>query len=414
MKKTKVILILGLLMSVSLSSICFATESSKITSNNNKIDDLKEEKEQLEDEKDAINSEILELIEKMGFKQEEIDSVQKKIDLLQKEIDELQNSINETVNEIKTIENKISENEKIYKEKEKEQEYQEEVLSNRVKRNYMNDTYNEFLGIILDSESLSEILFKVKYVNDIMNNDKKVISELKETKLMLAQTKESLDKDKEDLSNHKLSLEYQQEVIKEKQENVVEERKVLDAEMAELNNLEIEKQAKINKIISTQKNIDSQIQDLTVENANLTAILQETSSSSSGVSYGSGTFINPTSGRYTSDYGWRTHPITGKRSFHSGQDIANSYGTPIVAADGGKVVKASYYGAYGNTVIVDHGNNYSTMYAHLQSFKVSVGDTVSQGQQLGEMGSTGWSTGPHLHYEVWYNGEHMNPRQFLK
>lgn len=413
MKKTKIILMLGLLTSFSLTTVCFASESSKINSNNNKIDKLKEEKEQLENEKDSINAEILELVKKMKSKQEEIDVVQEKIDLLQKEIDELQESINKTIDEIATTENKISETEKIYKEKEKEQEYQEEVLSNRVKRNYMNNTYNEFLGIILDSESLSEILFKVKYVNDIMNNDKKVISELKETKVLLAQTKESLDKDKEKLSNHKLSLEYKQETIKEKQDIVVKEREVLDSEMSELNNLEIEKQAKISKIIASQKNIDSQIQDLTVENANLTAILQQTSSSSSGVSYGSGKFINPTTGRYTSNYGWRTHPITGKRSFHTGQDIANSYGTPIVAADGGKVIKASYNGAYGNTVIVDHGNNYSTMYAHLQSFNVSVGDTVTQGQKLGEMGSTGWSTGPHLHYEVWYKGEHMNPRQFL-
>lgn len=414
MKKTKIILILGLVTNFSLATVCFASESDKITSNNNKIDELKEEKEQLENEKSSINSEILELIKKMQVKQEEIDIVQEKINLLQKEIDKLQESINKTIDEIATIEDKIIETENIYKKKTKEQEYQEEVLSNRVKRNYINNTYNNFLGIILDSESLSEILFKIKYVNDIMNNDKKVIAELKETKILLAQTKESLDKDKETLNNHKLSLEYQQETIKEKQNTIVEERKILDSEMAELNNLEIEKQAKISKITATQKDIESQIEDLTIENANLTAILQQTSSSSSGVSYGSGTFINPTTGRYTSNYGWRIHPITGKRSFHTGQDIANSYGTPIVAADGGKVIKASYNGAYGNTVIVDHGNNYSTMYAHLQSFSVSVGDTVTQGQKLGEMGSTGWSTGPHLHYEVWYNGQHMNPRQFLK
>lgn len=412
MKKSKILLILGLLVGFSLSSTCFASENDKINSNNNKINELKEEKKELEEQKDSINAEILELIKEMESKQGEIDTIQEKIDSLQNEIDELQKTIDKTIDEISKVEDKIKETTDIYLEKEKEQKIQEEALSNRVKRNYINDTYNEFLAVILDSDSLSEILFKVKYINDIMNNDKKIISELKETKVLLAQTKESLDKDKEALSNHKLSLEYQQESIKEKQNKVVEEKKVLDEEMDKLNNLEEEKQSKISKIIASQESIDNQIQDLTTENANLTAILQQ-ASSSSGVSHGTGNFINPTTGTYTSDYGWRIHPITEKESFHSGQDIANSYGTPIVAADGGKVIKASYYGAYGNTVIVDHGNNYSTMYAHLQSFNVSVGDTVTQGQKLGEMGSTGWSTGPHLHYEVWYNGQHVNPRQFL-
>ena len=291
--------------------------------------------------------------------------------------------------------------------------YQKEVLSNRVKRSYINNTYNNFLGIILDSSSLSEVLFKAKYVSDIMDNDKQIIDNLNETKVELAKTKEKLDKEKESLANSKSSLEYQQQIIKEKQSIILSEKEVLDKEMSELNKLEEEKQSKIESIIKSQNYIESQIEDLTIENKTLTNILQQTSSSTGGVSYGSGTFINPTTGTYTSNYGYRIHPITGKRSFHTGQDIANSYGTKIVAADGGKVVKASYNGAYGNAIVIEHGNGYSTMYAHLQSFSVSVGDVVTQGQKIGEMGSTGWSTGPHLHYEVWYNGNHINPRQFL-
>lgn len=413
MNKRKIIIYLSLITILSSNVVSFATTSDQIESNNNKISELKKEKESLEQEKKSINNEILEVISKMEAKQEEIDVVQEKIDELQKEIDELQDSIDKTSKEISLTEDKIKENEDIYAQKELELSYQKEVLSNRLKRNYINNTYNNFLGIILDSSSMSEVLFKAKYISDIMDNDKKIIDDLNETKVELAKTKEKLDKEKESLANSKSSLEYQQQVIKEKQSIILSEKEVLDKEMSELNKLEEEKQSKIESIIKSQNYIESQIEDLTIENKTLTNILQQTSSSTGGVSYGSGTFINPTTGTYTSNYGYRIHPITGKRSFHTGQDIANSYGTKIVAADGGKVVKASYNGAYGNAIVIEHGNGYSTMYAHLQSFSVSVGDVVTQGQKIGEMGSTGWSTGPHLHYEVWYNGNHINPRQFL-
>lgn len=413
MKRNKIIVNAGLIAILSANLIVSAAPSDKIESNNNKIESLREEKQGLESEKSNINSEVVELIRQMESKQGEIDAVQEKIDTLQNEINKLQDSINKTTEEIELTENKIKETEEIYIQKEKEQKYQEDVLSDRLKRNYMNDTYNEFLGIILESDSLSEILFKVKYVNDIMNNDKEVIENLKETKIELAKTKESLDEDKASLASHKSSLEYQQKSIKEKQEIVLVEKAVLDEEMNNLDKLESEKQSKIASIMQNQNYIDNQIQDLTSENSSLSRVLQETSSSNSGGGYSNGNFINPTTGRYTSNYGPRIHPITGKQSFHTGQDIANSYGTKIVAADGGKVVRANYNGAFGNAIVVDHGNGYSTMYAHLQSFDVSVGETVAQGQKIGEMGSTGWSTGPHLHYEVWYNGQHTNPRNFL-
>lgn len=413
MNKRKIIVYLSLMTILSSNIVYFATTSDQIDSNNNKITELKKEKESLEQEKKFINNEILEVISKMEIKQEEIDAVQEKIDELQKDIDKLQNSIDKTSKDISLAEDKIKDIEDTYTQKESELSYQKEVLSNRIKRNYINDTYNNFLGIMLDSSSLSEVLFKAKYISDIMDNDKQIIDNLKETKFELAKTKEKLDKEKKDLGNSKSSLEYQQQILKEKQSIIVLEKEALDKEMAKLNELEEEKQTKIKSIIKSQNYIESKIEDLTIENKNLTNILEESSSSSGGVNYGNGNFINPTTGRYTSNYGYRIHPITKKRSFHSGQDIANSYGTKIVAADAGKVVKASYNGAYGNAIVIEHGNGYSTMYAHLQSFAVSVGDVVTQGQKIGEMGSTGWSTGPHLHYEVWYNGKHMNPRQFL-
>ncbi len=123
--------------------------------------------------------------------------------------------------------------------------------------------------------------------------------------------------------------------------------------------------------------------------------------------------IWPTRGRVTSGFGPRRSPVRGGTTFHNGIDIAASSGTPIYSSADGTVVKAQYNGGYGNTIEIDHGHGYRTMYAHLSGFSVSVGETVEKGQRIGSMGSTGSSTGPHLHYEVHVNGEPVNPRQFL-
>ena len=119
----------------------------------------------------------------------------------------------------------------------------------------------------------------------------------------------------------------------------------------------------------------------------------------------------PSSGRITSGYGWRKNPFTGRGSeFHSGVDIASSYGTRIVATGAGKVTFAGYRAGYGYTVVISHGYGYTTMYAHCSSINVRVGQQVTRGALIARMGSSGRSTGPHVHYEITYNGKTINPQ----
>ncbi len=126
------------------------------------------------------------------------------------------------------------------------------------------------------------------------------------------------------------------------------------------------------------------------------------------------TFIMPTSGRISSGYGNRLHPITKKYAFHSGIDIANSKGTSILASRNGKVTFAGYKGSYGNFIIVNHGNGIETAYAHLSSINVKVGQNVTQGDVIGKMGTTGSSTGSHLHFEIRINGSAVNPSEYIQ
>ena len=107
------------------------------------------------------------------------------------------------------------------------------------------------------------------------------------------------------------------------------------------------------------------------------------------------------------------HPVYGTVKNHTGLDIGASSGATIIAADGGSVTTASVYGSYGNCVIIDHGNGYQTLYGHMSSIAVSAGETVSQGQTIGYVGSTGVSTGPHCHFEVFAGGGRIDPEQFF-
>ena len=121
----------------------------------------------------------------------------------------------------------------------------------------------------------------------------------------------------------------------------------------------------------------------------------------------------PSSKRVTSPYGERIHPVKKTKSFHTGVDIGASKGKDIVAAASGKVIVAAYNSAYGNYIVVDHGGGVSTMFAHMSAFVSKVGDVVVAGDTIGKIGSTGMSTGPHLHFEVRINGKHTSPNRYI-
>ncbi|WP_339394227.1 murein hydrolase activator EnvC family protein [Nostoc sp. UHCC 0870] len=128
---------------------------------------------------------------------------------------------------------------------------------------------------------------------------------------------------------------------------------------------------------------------------------------------GTGLFALPSNARTSSSFGWRVHPILGYRRFHAGLDFAASYGSTIRAADSGTVIFAGWYGGYGKTVIIDHGRGITTLYGHSSELYVTEGETVQRGQAIASVGSTGLSTGPHLHFEVRRNGTPVNPADYL-
>lgn len=137
-------------------------------------------------------------------------------------------------------------------------------------------------------------------------------------------------------------------------------------------------------------------------------------SGSSGSASASG-FVFPMAyaTKITDAYGYRIHPLSGTKKWHNGVDFAAGEGTAIYATKAGTVTSATYNEAYGNMVTINHGDGYSSLYGHMTNYIVSVGDTVSAGQTIGYVGSTGWSTGPHLHFTIYYNGSDVNPLNYV-
>lgn len=374
---------------------------------NKTVSELESEKASLEEEKKQITSELETLYALIQEKNEEIGKIQAIVDDLQSEIDSLNEEINSLSADIVAKEEAIVENSLEYEKKLEEEKLQQSKLRERLRRNYINNTYNEFLAIILDSNSLSEVATKMKVINNILNNDKKIINNLKEVQKELEESRLYLEATKKELDDNKTTLEAKQKNIQEKQGAYLAQKEVLDEEFATLEEIETEKQNKIKYLENKQQSIDLDIHALLHPETD-NGDYDSTVSNAGGVY---SMFIKPTNGRITSQFGVRVDPITGAAgNNHTGLDIANSFGTIIRAAADGVVTFAGWNsGGYGKFVIIDHGNGVITRYAHNQALLVSVGDRVTQGQAISEMGSTGYSTGSHLHFEIKVNGKFVNP-----
>ncbi|MFW5697485.1 MAG: murein hydrolase activator EnvC family protein [Fimbriimonadaceae bacterium] len=211
------------------------------------------------------------------------------------------------------------------------------------------------------------------------------------------------------------------DIIAEQERNdiLIEEIRVLDRTLqeksAELQVLLAEKQRIMDEIQADADAYARQLDQLENESEAIASMIKAYQAGEQGVPGPfTGSFINPTPGaRVSSNYGMRIHPIARTRRMHTGIDLAAPTGTPIVASAAGKVIFAGWKRGYGNTVIVDHGGGMSTLYAHCSSITVGNGQIVNMGQTIARVGSTGYSTGPHLHFEIRQGGRHQNPRNYV-
>ena len=267
-------------------------------------------------------------------------------------------------------------------------------LKNRIRQVFKTQRLGMF-ELILSAKDLNALLDVVYFERIIIKRDYKKMVELKEKSTKLAKMKKDVEAKKQALAATIENMNHQQRSIKQaiaQNQSMINKLKT-DKAYYQRAERELERQSE-----SLQKMISKGYKNSTVK------------VSSSG-------FIKPIAGRITSPFGWRTHPIFNSRTFHSGVDIAGPNRGSIIASNSGKVIYSGWYGGYGKVVILDHGivngKPTSTLYAHMSSIRVGQGQFVNKGEVVGYEGTTGYSTGPHVHFEVRINGKPNNPLNYI-
>lgn len=296
---------------------------------------------------------------------------------------------------IEQYELSISETQQNIEELVAEQESQQELFDEMVRMSfeYGSDSY---LELLFGAEDFSDFLSRIDLISYHLSYNRSVIEKMKEVEDNLHTNEENLRSSKENLENYKQS----KETLREEFETKSAESTALISRLADD---EAEAAAALKIIQESEKKLQSDIDALTRE-------LNSTST------YSGGKFKWPlaTSGTNTSGWEWRTNPITKRREFHNGVDIAAPKGTNIYAAADGTVVKCEWYGGYGNCVIINHGGGVMTLYGHCNSLNVKNGQSVKAGDVIAYVGTTGQSTGYHLHFTVYEGKTAVNPWNYLK
>ena len=360
------------------------------------LTELQQEQARLEQEKKENDAKLAELKADQLKQQEYKDALDAQMQNLQSQIDGLNTQIND-------LDASISEKNAAIAEKQENIDRDVETLKDRLCAIYMMGDAST-LEIILQSESVIDMAQKVELLNMITEHDTKMIQQLSADMEAIADEKAEIESQKEEVAAARTELETKGSELASVQ---AEAERVLE----ELNQSVESVQAESDRIAQEKAQASAEIDQWWKDYYAQQAAQNNNSSGGSSGSSGSGGYVS--TGNFTWPVPGFTNISCGYSSGHRAIDISGGgrtiYGTPIVAADSGKVVTATYHYSYGNYVMIDHGGGYSTLYAHASSLAVSAGQTVTKGQTIAYVGSTGNSTGPHLHFEVRVNGNRQNP-----
>lgn len=273
-------------------------------------------------------------------------------------------------------------------------EAREAVLHKRLRDVYIHGKLN-YVEVVFGAKNFTDFVNRLEFLKRIVSADLELINAIKQEREIILAKQHELEMQRKQLDELEAQArETQEEIEARKQDQlVVLERLTYEKSLAEQSYQELQQQS---------NDIEARIRARQSQGAGAAQAV-----------HGTGQFIWPVSGPITSPFGYRTHPIFGTQIFHSGVDVGVDSGTPVAAADSGVVIEADWLGGYGYAVIIDHGNGLSTVYAHNSELIVSPGQAVSQGQTIAYSGSTGYSTGPHVHFEVRENGTPVEPLNYL-
>ena len=350
------------------------------------LEDLQNKKSDLQNQINESNEQIQEIKIELTENLEQLNNISEKIYNYESEISSLETELNTIETEIQKTSDKLNIVETNYN-------LQKEAFQARMVAIYeAGDVV--YLDVLLNSNSFSDFISNYYLIGEIAKYDNNLLENIEEQKKQIESAKSLLEEKKKNLNVLKKN--------KEKTAIALENSKVIrNSYISRLSEQEKETQSKIDEYQTELNNLESQIVALTTGNI--------------GSDYIGGEFAWPAPGytTITSRYGMRIHPILKTARVHTGTDIAMPTGAYIIAANDGIVIKSMYTTGYGNMVMIDHGGGVSTLYGHGSEIIAQTGQEVKKGDIIMKAGSTGWSTGPHLHFEVRINGTAVDSLPYI-
>ncbi len=347
------------------------------------IDELRRQQQQIEQQRSQVSKERDRLKNMQTAAEGDLKGLQKHIKVTAEQIKQSENRLQKATKQLRELEVTLVK---------AEQAYQQKQFATVARLRFLQRQQIERgWAVLLQSQNLNEFLDRRRQLKLVYETDREMLKGLKKEADRIEQQRNQVEQKKNEISlltqqllAQKSDFEAQADFQKGLIERLKTDHKALEAAEAQLAR-------------------DSQ---------NISQLIRQRIPG--GIAYrGTGKMLLPCAGEITSGFGWRTHPILGYERFHAGLDIGADYGTTIYAADSGTVIFAGWYGGYGNAVIIDHGGGITSLYAHSSELYVSEGQTVRRGAAIAAVGSSGLSTGPHLHFEIRENGEPVDPLAYL-
>ena len=373
--------------------ICFGTiytrtyaDEENTTNGQNNTVDLQTQRSDLQNQLDEANGEL--------------DNVQSNLSENLQQVEKLDNRIETAQTELAEQEGKITKLKESIAEKQEDLNSVTERYNKQVElfKKRMVATYEagetQYLDVLLRSKNLSDFLSSYFLIDELTNIDKQLINDLDDRKKSIDLSKQKLENEKDELAT----------II----ENQTMTTKTLE-------NTKILRESFISKLSDDEKNVQAKIDEINAQYEDVNRQILELAQQGLDTKYIGGQLAWPVPGytTITSKFAMRVHPITGQYKLHTGVDIGAPMGANFIAANDGVITKAGPNAAYGNMVVIDHGGGISTLYAHGSEILVEVGQTVKRGDPVLKVGSTGYSTGPHAHFEVRINGVAVDPLPYI-
>lgn len=355
------------------------------------LSDIKNQKDELEVAKNDLSDYVVELDGQLMSIQDRLSQLEVKIAEKEQEVSQIELQL-----------------------KEAEENEADQYASMKQRIKFMYEKGNQtYLSMIFGAENFSEMINKAEYIEEISSYDRDMLVQYQETKTAIALLKTQLEEERSALLASQEEVTQKEgemsDLIDQKNEQIEDYETDISNKEKAIKEYEAEIAAQNATIAALENKIAQAEAEQRRKDLSGNDIPEETPS------YGGGAFCWPAPSytRISDDYGWRIHPTLGVNQFHNGLDMAAPGGSPILAAADGTVIAAAYNSSMGNYVMINHGGGLYTVYMHASALYVSAGQSVSRGQKIAAVGTTGRSTGNHLHFSVRLNGNYVNPRNYL-